>query len=51
MSLGTGHVTEASFPALIGNGSRTCVALALAIDYIEFEAVIKAKELLDSIGA
>jgi len=51
MSLATGHLTEASLPALIGNGSRTCVALALAIDYIEFEAVIKAKELLDSIGA
>jgi large subunit ribosomal protein LP0 len=48
LSLVSGLPTEASLPHLIVNASKTCTAIALEIDFIEFEAVKKVKEILDS---
>jgi len=44
MSLGLGYVTEASLPFLVSSAAKTLTAVALELEYIEFETVKKCKE-------
>jgi len=48
LSLATGFPTEASLPHMIIKGAKNVVAIALELEYIEFEVVQKIKDLLDS---
>jgi len=51
LSLATGFATEASICHLISHGSKNVIALALALDFLEFDAVKKVKDMIDNPGA
>lgn len=51
LSLGANFLTEASLPQLIVTGFRNVVGMALALDYLEFEQVKLAKDMIDNPGA
>jgi len=48
LSLGAGFPTEASLSHYIGHGVKNILAVALEADFIEFEKVIKIKDMLDN---
>ena len=48
LSLGAGFPTECSLPHSIVTGMKNVLAVALEVDYIEFETAKKIKALLDS---
>merc|ERR1719331_1908078 len=48
LSLGAGFPTEASLSHSIGHGVKNILAVALEADFIEFEKVIKIKDMLDN---
>jgi len=49
VSLALDFPTEAALPHYVINGAKNIVAVALEADFVEFEAVQKVKELLDSV--
>jgi len=48
LSLGAGYPTECSLPHSIATGFKNVLAVALEVDYIEFDMAKKIKALLDS---
>jgi len=48
LSLGAGFPTDASISMLVGAAVKNICAVALEADYIEFEKVIKIKDMLDN---
>lgn len=47
-SLATNFLTEASLGHLIITGAKNCTALALELEFLEFDVVKKVKEVLDA---
>jgi len=48
LALGAGHLCEASIGHIITKGAKNLVAVALEIEYMEFDIVNKVKEMLDN---
>jgi len=48
LSLGAGYLTEASLPHVFSNGVKNVVAVAIELDFLEFEPAIKLKKMIDN---
>jgi len=48
LALGAGYPCEATLPHLITNAVKTICAVALELDFIEFQPLIKIKDMLDN---